>query len=357
MARPDQTEKATPKRKREARERGQVARSQDIGGAAILLAIILALHVSFMTTMDAAAQAFAVALTHAGSRDELNLHSVWGLFVRTLLPYVPILGLAFASAIGIALVANVLQFGLLFAPGLLAPKFSKLNPLAGVKKIFFSPQTLVQLAKQLMKLGIVVLICWLGVKDSLTTFYALGHAAPRDIVILVEGIVYGIGIKVGMLLLVLGIADYIWERRRLEQSLKMTKVEVKDEHKQSEGNPESRQALRQRQRQMARRRMMAAVPKATVVVTNPTHYAIALQWDELTMDAPVLVAKGADLIAKRIRELAAENGVPIMENPPLARTLYAKVELDSPVPPDLYAAVAQVIAFVYKLKNRSVSTA
>ncbi len=155
----------------------------------------------------------------------------------------------------------------------------------------------------------------------------------------------------------LGIADYIWERRRLEQSLKMTKTEVKDEHKQSEGNPESRQALRQRQRAMARKRMMAAVPKATVIVTNPTHYAVALTWDELKMDAPVLVAKGADLIAKRIRDLATEHGVPIMENPPLARTLYAKVELDSPVPPDLYAAVAQVIAFVYKLKNRTVSSA
>ncbi|MEA2665718.1 MAG: flagellar biosynthesis protein FlhB [Candidatus Eremiobacteraeota bacterium] len=357
MARPDQTEKATPKRKREARARGQVARSQDIGGAAIFIAIIVALHTGFMATMDAAAQAFQVALTHAGAREELNLHSVWNLFVTTGLPYAPILIAAFASAIVIAVVANLLQFGLLFSPGLLAPKFSKLNPLTGLQRIFFSPQTLVQLAKQLLKLGVVIAICWLGVKDSLTTFYALGHAAPRDIVLTVEGIVYGIGIKVGVLLLVLGIADYVWERRRLEQSLKMTKVEVKDEHKQSEGNPESRQALRQRQRAMARKRMMAAVPKATVIVTNPTHYAVALMWDELTMDAPVLVAKGADLIAKRIRDLATENGVPIMENPPLARTLYAKVELDSPVPPDLYAAVAQVIAFVYKLKNRSVSSA
>ncbi len=357
MAKPDQTEKATPKRKREARARGQVPRSQDIGGAAVFIAIVIALHLGFMTTLDAGAQAFAVALTHAGSREELNLHSVWGLFFRTLLPYAPIVGLMFAAAIGIGIAANVMQFGLLFAPGLLAPKFSKLNPLAGLQRLFFSPQTLVQLAKQLLKLGIVVLICWLGVKDSLTTFYALGHASPHDIVVSVEGIVYGIGMRVGILLLVLGIADYVWERRRLEQSLKMTKTEVKDEHKQSEGNPESRQALRQRQRAMARKRMMAAVPKATVVVTNPTHYAVALRWDELTMEAPVLVAKGADLIAKRIRELAAEHGVPIMENPPLARTLYAKVELDSPVPPDLYAAVAQVIAFVYKLKGQSVSSA
>jgi flagellar biosynthetic protein FlhB len=263
--------------------------------------------------------------------------------------------MAFASALVLAVVANVLQFGLLFSPALVAPKFSKLNPLAGVKRIFFSPQTLVQLAKQLLKLAIVILICWFGVKDNLTMLYALAHASPHDIIVSIEGIVFWIGLKVGILLLLLGLVDYVWERRRLEQSLKMTKTEVRDEHKQQEGNPEAKQALRQRQRAMARRRMMAAVPKATVVVTNPTHYAVALTWDELKMNAPVLVAKGADLIAKHIRELAEEHDVPILENPPLARTLYAKVELDSPVPPDMYAAVAQVIAFVYKLKNRTIA--
>jgi flagellar biosynthetic protein FlhB len=251
----------------------------------------------------------------------------------------------------------VLQFGFLFAPALLAPHFGKLNPLAGFQRIFFSMQTLVNFAKQLIKLSIVVLICWMGIKDNVTMMmYAAGHAAPRDVVMAVEGIVFGIGIRVGLLMLLLGIADYAWERRRLEDSLKMTKTEVKDEHRQSEGNPESKQALKNRQRSMARKRMMAAVPRATVVVTNPTHYAVALEWDEVTMDAPVLSAKGADLVARRIREIAVEHGVPIMENPPLARTLYAKVELDSPVPPDLYTAVAQVIAFVYRLKNRSVAS-
>jgi flagellar biosynthetic protein FlhB len=355
MARPDATEKATPKRKREARERGQVPRSQDIGGSAIFLAIVIALHVGFMGAVSAGAQAFVVALSHASSHDELTIRSVSGMFVAGMMPYTPLLTMAFLSAVVLAVVANVMQFGLLFSPQLVAPKFSKLNPLAGAKRIFFSPQTLVQFAKQVMKLAIVVLICWFGVKDNLTMLYALAHASPHDIIVSIEGIVFWIGVKVGVLLLVLGIADYVWERRRLEQSLKMTKTEVRDEHKQSEGNPEAKGALRQRQRAMARKRMMAAVPKATVVVTNPTHYAVALEWDDLKMDAPILTAKGADLIAKRIRELAKEHNVPILENPPLARTLYAKVELDSPVPPDMYSAVAQIIAFVYKLRNKTIA--
>ena len=355
MARPDATEKPTPKRKREARERGQVARSHDIGSSAIFIAIVVALHVGFLGAIDAGAQAFMVSLSHAGSHQELTVRSVGGLFASSLMPYTPLLAMAFASAIVLAVLANLLQFGFLFSPKLIAPNFGKLNPLAGFQRIFFSPQTLVQFLKQVLKLGIVIVICWLGIKDNLTMLYALGHASPHDIIVEIEGVIFGIGIKVGVLLLLLGVADYVWERRRLNQSLKMTKTEVRDEHRQSEGNPEARQALRQRQRAMARKRMMAAVPKATVVVTNPTHYAVALEWDELKMDAPVLTAKGADLIAKRIRELAVEHGVPILENPPLARTLYAKVELDSPVPPDLYAAVAQVIAFVYKLRNRSIA--
>ena len=355
MARPDATEKPTAKRKREARERGQVPRSQDIGGATIFLALIIVLHTGFMATIGSASQAFAVSLGHLGTREDFTIRSVGGLFVQAALPYAPLLGTAFLAALVLAVLANVLQFGFLFAPKLLTPSFAKLNPLTGLQRLFFSKQTLVHLGKQVLKLGVVLLICWLGIKDNLTMLYALAHASPHDIVTSVEGVVFGIGLRVGILLLVVGIADYVWERRRLEDSLKMTKTEVKDEHRQSDGNPEARQALKQRQRAMARKRMMAAVPKATVVVTNPTHYAVALEWDELKMDAPVLTAKGADLIAKRIRELAKEHNVPVMENAPLARTLYAKVELDSPVPPDLYAAVAQVIAFVYKLKQKTIA--
>jgi flagellar biosynthetic protein FlhB len=355
MPRPEQTEKPTPKRQREARNRGQVAKSPDISSAAIFLTIVIALHASFIATASSLAQGFAVAFNHIASHDEPTIRSVWGEFAHALLPYIPLMVLVFGAAVTIAIVANLLQFGLLFAPQLLQPKLSKLNPLAGFKRVLFSSQTLVNLLKQIAKLAVVFLIVWLGVKDNLTRIVALSHAAPRDVILTVEGIIYWIALRFGLVLLILGVVDYIYQRRQLENSLKMSKQEIKDENRQSEGSPEAKGAVKSRQRASARKRMMAAVPRATVVVTNPTHFAVALEWDEITMEAPVLIAKGADLMAKRIRELATEHNIPIMENPPLARTLYDKVPLDSPIPPNLYAAVAQVIAFVYKLKNRTIA--
>jgi flagellar biosynthetic protein FlhB len=348
MARPEQTEKATPKRVGEAREKGQVARSPDIGGGAIFLAIIITLHITFMHTFALAANSFAVALQSANGHVPVNIHSAWGLFARTFASYVALLAVAFGAAVALGVLANVLQFGFLFTPKKLQPKFSVLNPFPAAKRLFFSAQALVQLAKQLAKLSIVVILIFMQLHDQIPMFYQLAHASPADIVLAVENMAYGIGIRFGILFFVLGCADYAWERHRLAESLKMTKTEVKDEHRQSDGNPEVRQAVKQRQRATARRRMMAAV-------TNPTHFAVALEWDEITMDAPVLTAKGADLMARRIRELARDHNIPIMENAPLARALYDKVELDSPVPPNLYAAVAQVIAFVYRLKGRAVS--
>jgi flagellar biosynthetic protein FlhB len=355
MARPEQTEKATPKRQSEARAKGQVARSPDIGGAAIFLTIIIALHLSFVSTFQLAAHSFAVAILSANDRTDINIFSAWGLFARSFASYTALLGIAFGAAVAIALASNFLQFGFLFSPQKLKPKFSVLNPFPGLKRMFFSVQTLVQLAKQLAKLSVVVVIVFNQLHDKLPVFYSMAHASPQTLLMTIEGMCYDIGIRFGLLFFSLGMADYFYEKYRLAQSLKMTKTEVKDEHRQQDGNPEMKQAVKARQRATARRRMMAAVPRATVVVTNPTHFAVALEWDEITMDAPVLIAKGADLMARRIREMATEHNIPIMENPPLARALYDKVELDSPVPPNLYAAVAQVIAFIYKLKNRSIA--
>lgn len=355
MARPEQTEKATPKRQQETRDKGQVAKSPDVAGAAIFLAIIISLHLSFAPAFTLAMHSFAFALENANGRVPVNIHSAWGLFAVSFATYSMLLGVAFGAAVVIAVVANVLQVGFLFAPKKLQPKFSVLNPFPGLKRMFFSVQTLVNLAKQLAKVALVFVVVYMQLYDKVPIFYQMAHASPQTLIMTIEGMCYDIGIRFGLIFFVLGCADFAYEKYRMAQSMKMTKTEVKDEARQQDGNPEVKQAVKARQRASARRRMMSAVPRATVVVTNPTHFAVALEWDEITMDAPVLVAKGADLMARRIRELAREHNVPIMENPPLARALYDKVELDSPVPPNLYAAVAQVIAFIYKLRNRTIA--
>jgi flagellar biosynthetic protein FlhB len=355
MARPEQTEKATPKRQGEARQKGQVPRSPDVAGAAIFLAIIITMHLTFATVFGYAMHAFAVAIQTANGREEVNIHSAWGLFARSFAAFGTLLGFTFGAAMVIGVLANVLQFGFLFAPKKIQPKFSVLNPVPGLKRMFFSMQTLVNLVKQLAKVAVVFVVVYMQLHDKIPVFYSLAHASPATILMTIEGMAYEIGIRFGLIFFVLGVADFFYEKYRLAQSMKMTKTEVKDEHRQQDGNPEVKQAVKARQRASARRRMMAAVPRATVIVTNPTHFAVALEWDEITMDAPVLVAKGADLMARRIRELGREHNVPIMENPPLARALYDKVELDSPVPPNLYAAVAQVIAFIYKLRNQTIA--
>ena len=308
MAKPEQTEKPTAKRVGEARSRGQVARSPDVGGSLIFLAIIITLHTSFVPAFGLAAHSFAVAIQTANGRVPINIHSAWGLFARAFAAYIGLMGVAFGAAVGIAILANVLQFGFLFAPAKIKPKFSTLNPFPGLKRLFFSPQALIQLAKQLAKILLVFIVVFTQLHDQVPMFYQLAHTSPYDLVMWVEGTAYGIGIRFGLLFFCLGMADYFYERHRLTDSLKMTKTEVKDEHRQQEGNPEMRQAVKQRH-----------------------------------------------LMARRIRELAREHNIPIMENPPLARALYDKVELDSPVPPTLYAAVAQVIAFIYKLKNRTIA--
>jgi flagellar biosynthetic protein FlhB len=355
MAKPEQTEKPTAKRIADSRGRGQVAKSPDVAGSLIFLAIIISLHLTFVPAFGLASHSFAVAIQSANGREPVNIHSAWGLFARAFMAYGGLLGVVFGAAVGIAILANVMQIGFLFAPAKLKPKFGVLNPFPGLKRLFFSPQALVTLSKQMAKIFLVFVVLFIQLHDQVPMFYQLAHSSPYDLVMWVEGTAYGIGIRFGLLFFVLGMADFFWEKHRLTESLKMTKTEVRDEHRQQEGNPEVRQAVKQRQRASARRRMMSAVPRATVVVTNPTHFAVALEWDEITMDAPVLTCKGADLMARRIRELAREHNIPIMENPPLARALYDKVELDSPVPPHLYAAVAQVIAFIYKLKNRTIA--
>ncbi|HET6895518.1 MAG TPA: flagellar biosynthesis protein FlhB [Candidatus Baltobacteraceae bacterium] len=354
MARPEQTEKATPKRREEARGRGQVAKSSDLAGAAVFLAGVFVLHALMPLALGSLARTVQEILWRIHEHQDFTVNSVWMLFARGFGSMALLIGVLFAVAAVAAIGVNLLQTGVVVSFTPIAPSFSKINPLSGFQRLF-SKTVFVNLAKQLLKLGAVLVIIYTSVAGNTGTLLMLGELSPQNLMGFVGNLIFSIGWKFGMLLLIVGLLDFAYEKWQFEENLKMSKQEVKDEYRQSEGNPEAKGALKRRQREFARRRMMAAVPKATVVVTNPTHFAVALEWDEVKMEAPVVTAKGADLVAKRIREIAQEHGVPLMENPPLARTLYAKVELDQAIPPNLYAGVAQVIAFVYKLKRKTIA--
>jgi flagellar biosynthetic protein FlhB len=354
MAKPEQTEKATPKRREEARKRGQVPKSPELAGAGIFLAAVFVLHGFIVPGLTSVTAMMRTVFGSVSALEPPTIHSVWTIFAGSFMAIGAVLVVLFACTIGIALLANVLQFGFLFTLKPITPDLSKVNPLSGFKRLF-SKQVVVNLAKQIMKLGAVLLILWTTINAHVAIFAQVGQSTPTAMIFATSDVVYEIAWKFGALLLVVAFADYAFQRYQTEESLKMSKQEVRDEYRQAEGNPEAKGAFKRKQREFARRRMMSAVPRATVVVTNPTHFAVALEWSDDGMAAPIVVAKGADLIAKRIREIAREHAVPIMENPPLARTLYDTVEIDQAIPPNLYAAVAQVIAFVFKLKRRTIA--
>ncbi|HUN29995.1 MAG TPA: flagellar biosynthesis protein FlhB [Alphaproteobacteria bacterium] len=354
MAKPEQTEKATPKRRQEARERGQVPRSVDLAGAVIFLTVVLTLHALFVPMLNGLQGSAAAYFSRIADHADPTYQSTFLLFVQAAQGIGWVVLIVFAIAMVAGVGANLLQFGFVLTTVPFKWSFSKVNPINGFKNVF-SKRIFVNLSKQLLKLSAVAIIIYTTIASNIGLFAQLGQTDPGGVIGLTFGVIFGIAWKFGLFLVIVGLLDYAYERWQLEENLKMTKQEVKDEWRQSEGNPEAKAAFKRRQRDFARRRMMQAVPRATVVVTNPTHYAVALEWDEVAMDAPVVVAKGADLVAKRIRDIATEHRVPIMENPPLARTLYERVELNHPIPPNLYAAVAQVIAFIYKLKRKTIA--
>ncbi|HYH04491.1 MAG TPA: flagellar biosynthesis protein FlhB, partial [Bacillota bacterium] len=246
---------------------------------------------------------------------------------------------------------NYIQVGSLFTLETLKPNFSRINPLSGFQRMF-SPRSLVELVKASVKLVIVVYFAYATIKERILILNQSLLRSPLEAVLDVWGILFQVVTKICSFLLVFAFFDYFYQRWEHNKSLRMSKKEVKDEFKQTEGNPQIKGKIRQRQMQIATRRMMQEVPKADVVITNPTHYAIALRYDPGSMAAPVIVAKGEGLIAAKIKEIAAENGVALVENKPLAQTLFKTVEIGEAVPEKLFQAVAEVLAFVYRLKQR-----
>jgi flagellar biosynthetic protein FlhB len=352
MANDDKTEKPTPKHRKEAREKGQVAKSSELNGAAVLGAGLVGV------TAIGPKMAMALAGTMRASWSQIangssvtsaaGLHGLMGLALKTILATLaPIAGIVFL----VAIISNVAQTkGVHFSRKALKPSFGRLNPGAGAKRVF-GKKLPFELGKTLAKVAVVGVAAAMTLVPMITHINAGVGTTPLGLGHMMSSSAKSIVLRVFVVYLLIAVVDFTWQRHTTEKALKMTKQEVKDESKNADLPPEVRAAIRRRQIQAARARMMAAIPDADVVVTNPTHYAVALRYDG-TKPAPTVVAKGKNLIAAQIRRIAGEHDIPIVPDPPLARSLHASVEIDQMIPAELYAAVAQVLAFVYRTAGR-----
>ena len=349
----DKTEKATPKRREEARKKGQVARSQDLNGALVLIGGLLAVALWGPHMMEKLGESMRTTIALMGNPRGVDATLLGKLFVDGGKTIAVAVGPIALACIVFGLIANVIQVRPRLTVSGIKPDPKKLNPLTGAKNLF-GPNVVFEGAKNITKVVIVGLITAFAVLPKLEELGALVGMSPGDFVAKVGHTVLGIAQRAAIAYLVLAILDFIYQRWRHEKSLKMDKQEVKDEAKQYSAPAEVRSALRRRQMQAAKARMMAGVPEADVVVTNPTHYAVALKYDAEKL-APEVIAKGKDLVAAQIRKIARENDVPVISDPPLARSLHATVEVGQQIPEELYQAVAQLLAFVYRVANRKVA--
>ena len=346
----EKTEPATPRRRQEARKKGQVASSQEIPSAFVLLFAFLGFLMLGGYYRDRLYRLFGESF-ESGLTAELTADSL-GRFVSHWMTEIALLLLPiFAIAVIVGIASNLFQFGWLFTFEPIKPSLRNISPIQGVKRLF-SSRALVEFAKSILKLLIVGLMVYVTISGEMDSIVLLDQATPEQILSFAASLTLSLGIKIAVLLVVLALLDFLYNKYMHEKSLRMSKQDIKEEHKKLEGDPLIKSRIREKQRRMAIMRMMQEVPKADVVITNPTHYAVALRYDAAEMDAPVVVAKGIDYLALRIREVAKEHGVTIMENKPLARALYERTEVGQTIPVDLFQAVAEVLAYIYRLKGR-----
>jgi flagellar biosynthetic protein FlhB len=344
----EKTEQPTPRRRKEARDQGQVARSQDLTAAVSLLAgmvLLATLGESFLHRL-------LLVMREMGTPAPLTVDDLWTPTLRTgrqvawiLVPFMLLLALA-------TVLSMVVQFGILVSWKKLKPQPNMLSPLRGLKQIF-SLNALMRFGQGLMKTIIVGVVAWLTIKEQIQPVLGTGALHAWGVLFAGSDLIYTLAIRLTIVLLILALLDFIWQKYRHEEGLKMTKQEVKDEMKKMDGDPVAKKRQREAQVKVAMQQVQQNVPQADVVVTNPTEYAVAIKYDEDTMDAPRVLAKGTDLLAMRIRQLAQQHGIPIVQRPPLARALYAQTDPGQEVPPALYKAVAEVLAYVYRLSRRA----
>ena len=345
----DRTERASEKRLQEAREKGEVPRSRDLSGAMVVLAgasILLSYSSSIYAHMR---HIYGLGLDYSRDAlfsDTLMSHALQAAMGDIFAVLLPVFGATMLAAVG----STVLIGGFNFSSEALIPKFERLDPIAGFGRLF-SMNGLIELAKSLLKVAFIGLALVLLLRHDEADVMATGHEAIASGVGHALSLVAHAALLFAVILGVLGGLDAIWQRFDYERRHRMSKQEQKDEHKDTEGNPQLKGRVRQMQYQIARRRMIQEVPKADVVVVNPTHFAVALRYDDARMRAPRVVAKGLDVLAMQIRLVADAHRIPLVEAPPLARALYATTEIGHEIPSALYVAVAQILAYVYQLKQ------
>jgi len=345
----ERTEKATPKKRQEARKKGQVAKSQELASVAVLLACLgvfyFGSYYMIGKMLNVMRQLFVESVQF-----NIDCNNIQHFLVGFANEIFGLLFPLFLAVFSIALLVNYFQVGFVLSTDSIQPKLSKINPINGFQRLF-SMKSLVELIKNVFKILIIVSLVYITIKGEIENFIPLSEQSVGEILVYIGKLAFKIVFRTCLLLIILAIFDYLYQRWEYEKNLKMSKQEVKDEFKQTEGDPIIRARIKRLQREAARKRMMASVPKADVVITNPTHLAVAIHYDQSRMSAPKVVAKGRGHIAEKIRQIATENRVTIVEDRPLAQILYKMVDVDEVIPTNLYKAVAEVMAFVYSMRR------
>ena len=346
----EKTEEPTQRKKEESRKKGQVAKSAELSSVFVILAAFVALKTSGSYMYGKLAGYMRYIFGELNVRGDFSIESIQWVILNAGIVFLETVMPVLMAVLVVSVTVSFLQVGFNFAPELIMPQFSRLNPISGFGRIF-SKRSVVELLKSLLKITIVGYFIYRYLREETIRIPALMMSELEASFAVLAAIIYDLAFQIAMVILVLAILDYGYQWWEHMQNLKMSKQEVKEEMKQTEGNPQIKGKIREKQRAMAMRRMMSEVPKADVVITNPTHFAVAIKY-EAGMEAPAVIAKGSDFIAQRIREIAKENDVTIVENKPLAQALFKNAEIGDLIPPDLYKAVAEVLAYVYRLKRK-----
>jgi len=345
----EKTEQATPRKRKEARDKGNVPKSQEVNTAVVLIVGLVGLKFYGAKILGHLSDLMTNVYTHLSTIEVEaalipELAANGGKFMAALLA--PVVGMIMLAGVG----ANLLQSGWVFSSEPMKPTFNKINPAKGLKKMF-SGKSAVELLKSVFKLLIIGVVGYVTLKDQVRIAPYLIEGTAGQIISFIAALGYKVSMRVALVLVILAASDFAYQKFQYEKQLRMTKQEIKEEYKRTEGDPMVKSRIRSIQRERARKRMLADVPTADVVITNPTHYAVALKYDPENHSAPVVVAKGARLIAQKIKEIAREHQVPVVENKPLARGLFAAVEVGGDIPYDMFKAVAEILAYVYRLKK------